>query len=191
MPTLEQNLESWNRTYDWAAEGEEWSKAWGGSESQWYGAIFPRVHAFLPSQTILEIGPGFGRWTNYLRAHAEQLIAVDMSQTCIDACRRRFGPDTNIRFHINDGKSLAMIPDRSIDFAFSFDSLVHAEADVVQGYLSQLAAKLKPNGSGFIHHSNLGQYRRVYALTRRMPDRLCRPLIRIGAIDHTTGAQPA
>ena len=42
---------------------------------------------------------------------------------------------------------------------FSFDSLVHAEADVLQSYVSELASKLSPNGVGFIHHSNIGAFR--------------------------------
>ena len=51
-----------------------------------------------------------------------------------------------------------MIDDASIDFVFSFDSLVHVEPDVIESYLRQLAVKLKPDGVGFFHHSNLGQY---------------------------------
>jgi hypothetical protein len=43
-----------------------------------------------------------------------------------------------------------------IDFLFSFDSLVHAEQDVIAAYLSQLARKLSPMAS--IHHSNIGAY---------------------------------
>ena len=37
-----------------------------------------------------------------------------------------------------------MIQDKSIDFVFSFDSLVHAEAEVIEAYLNQLAMKLQP-----------------------------------------------
>lgn len=62
-----------------------------------------------------------------------------------------------------------MIPDQSIDFVFSFDSLVHAEADVFEAYIVQLADKLKPNGVGFIHHSNLGAYRFYYSMKRMIP----------------------
>jgi hypothetical protein len=61
---------------------------------------------------------------------------------------------------VNDGKSLAMVEDRSVDFAFSFDSLVHVEADVIAAYLNQLGKKLKPGGFAFFHHSNLESYRR-------------------------------
>jgi len=185
MPTLEQNLQSWNRTYDWSTEGEEWSAAWGGSESQWFGTIFPRIHAFLPAHTILEIAPGFGRWTQYLRSHAEKLAVVDLSQACIQACQQRFDGDQRITYHVNDGRSLEMIPDRSVDFVFSFDSLVHAEADIIRGYVAQIARKLKPQGCGFIHHSNLGEYRWVHAAAERMPGRVRQLLVRAGVLDQT------
>lgn len=185
MPTVERNLESWNKGYDWVDQGEEWSSTWGGSEAQWFGSIFPRVHAFLPTDTILELAPGFGRWTHYLRKYCAHLTIVDLAETCINACRQRFSADAHITYHVNDGKSLAMIPDKSVDFVFSFDALVHAEADVLQAYLSQLADKLKPNGVGFIHHSNLGAYQQTFSASQRIPDRLRTPLINRGLLDQT------
>ena len=51
-----------------------------------------------------------------------------------------------------------MIPDRTVDFAFSFDSLVHADEEPIQNYINQLSTKLKPDGVAFIHHSNIGKY---------------------------------
>jgi SAM-dependent methyltransferase len=172
MPTVEQNRQEWGAKYDWTRRGEEWSATWGGSEAQWYGAIFPRIHAFLPAGTILEIAPGYGRWTNYLKEYCEHLIVVDLAESCVKACRQRFASDTHITYHVNDGKSLAMIPDESLDFVFSFDSLVHAEADVLENYLSQLTKKLKPNGIGFIHHSNLGEYQQAFSSIEQVPGEL-------------------
>jgi hypothetical protein len=75
-----------------------------------------------------------------------------------------------------------MVADGSIDFAFSFDSLVHVEQDVLDAYLTQLARKLKPDGIGFIHHSNAGAYRAATALARRTPERIRRPLVNRGAM---------
>ncbi len=170
MPSVEWNADLWDSVYNWSQQGEEWSAAWGGSEAQWFGTILPRIHAFVPAGTILEIAPGFGRWTNYLKGLCERLVVVDLSGKCIEACQRRFGSDSNIVYYVNDGRSLAMIPDHSIDFAFSFDSLVHAEADVIEAYLSQLAQKLKPDGVGFIHHSNLGAYAPALSYIRQIPD---------------------
>lgn len=169
MPTVEQNQATWDNTYDWDKYGEEWSKRWGSSLAQWQGTLLPRINSFLGTQTILELGPGFGRWTNFLKEECDELFLVDLSEKCIQACQQRFAADSHIRYYTNDGRSLAMIPDQSIDFVFSFDSLVHAEADVMQAYLKQLAAKLKPDGVGFIHHSNLAAYRTYYSLTKTLP----------------------
>ncbi len=168
MPTIEDNLRWWNEKWDWSQKGEEWSTGWGGSEAQWYSTLLPRIHAFLPAHSILEIAPGYGRWTQMLKGYCEKLAVVDLADSCIEACKKRFHGDTHIAYHVNDGKSLAMIQDTSIDFVFSFDSLVHAEKDVIETYLAQLARKLMPNAVGFIHHSNIGMY--VDPSTGELPD---------------------
>ena len=176
MPDVSENRLTWNTPSSWSARGDEWSGPWGGTELMWHGTLRPRLHAFLPANTILELGPGHGRWTQYLKEVADKLVLVDLAESCIAACRERFGPDGRISYHVNDGKSLDMVPDRSIDVVFSFDSLVHAEADVLEAYLNQLAAKLTPNGVGFIHHSNMGAYRRAVWVAKTVPERLRRAL---------------
>jgi SAM-dependent methyltransferase len=157
MPSLNENKRQWS-SYQWAESGEEWSRAWGGSEAQWFGSILPRLHAFVPVGTVLEIAPGFGRWTRFLRPLCDRLVLVDLSERCIEACRERFGDEQLIEYHVNDGRSLDMVADASIDLAFSFDSLVHAEADVIESYLVQLRHKLTADGVAFLHHSNLAAF---------------------------------
>ena len=178
MPDVSENRRTWNTPSSWSAGGDEWSGPWGGTELMWYGTLLPRLHAFLPAGTILELGPGHGRWTQYLKEVADRLVLVDLAEACIAACRERLGADSGISYHVNDGKSLDMVADRSIDLVFSFDSLVHAEADVLEAYLGQLASKLTPDGVGFIHHSNMGAYRRGTRLARMVPERLRRVLTR-------------
>ncbi len=180
MPTLDENLENWTTKWDWSHEGDEWSGWWGDTPAFWYGAILPRIHAFIPAGRILEIAPGYGRWTEYLKDAAEHLALVDLAENCIAHCRERFAAATHIEYHVNDGRSLGMVDDQSVDFVFSFDSLVHADPDVIGGYLAQLAAKLKPDGVGFIHHSNAGALRLPSRLSRHMPNALFGPLKRHG-----------
>jgi len=144
--------------YEWIAAGEEWSEPWGGSAAQWFGSILPRIHAALPAETIVEIGSGFGRWSYYLRQHCNHLYLVDPDPQCMEACRRRFGEDARLSYDLNQDDSLTMVADGSVDFVFSFDSLVHVRRQTIQTYLSQFGAKLKPDGLAFIHHSNLGEY---------------------------------
>jgi len=158
MPSIEENLRAWEHDHNWPQAGDEWSQWWGGPEAQWFASVYPRIHTFIPAPRILEIAPGFGRWTQFLKNHCEHLTVVDLTAACIEACKKRFLAESHINYYVNDGKSLEMIPDKSVDFAFSFDSLVHVEADVIEAYLDQLARKLRANGVGFIHHSNIGTF---------------------------------
>ncbi len=157
MPTIEENLAGWT-AYDWNRQGEEWSQAWNGTEHLWWGTLYPRIMGFIPAGTVLEIAPGFGRITHFLKDACDRLIGVDLTSRCIEACGERFRGDPHVELHVNDGLSLGMIADGSIDFAFSFDSLVHAEAEVLLSYARELGRKLSPTGVGFIHHSNLGAF---------------------------------
>lgn len=168
MPTIAENRDVWNESYDWSQGGTEWSAAWGSARLQWYGSILPRISAFVPAGRIVEIAPGFGRWTHYLKDLCDSLTVVDLSPRCIEACRERFGDNPRIDYHVNDGQSLAMIPDASVDFVFSFDSLVHAEEAVLRSYCAEIARILRPEGAAFIHHSNLGAYQGRVALQHQL-----------------------
>jgi ubiquinone/menaquinone biosynthesis C-methylase UbiE len=163
MPSIEENRSLWGNAYDWSSGGNEWSAAWGGAHNQWEGTIVPRISRHLPVHTILEIAPGYGRWTAFLARYCERLIAVDLSEKCISACRERFREIAHIECHVNDGRSLPFIRDGSVDFVFSFDSLVHADTDVIESYLTEFARILKPDGAGFIHHSNVAEFQKIAA----------------------------
>jgi SAM-dependent methyltransferase len=157
MPSLEDQRQGWAR-HHWRGRGEGWSKLWGGSVYEWWGTIYPRVREFVPAGTVLEIGMGYGRWTRFLLHACDQLIGVDLVEKCVRSCRERFAEYPRAAFHQNDGLSLEMVPDRSVDLVFSFDSLVHVDRPVIEAYLQQLATKLAPDGVGFLHHSNLAAY---------------------------------
>lgn len=182
MPGVQENEEVWEQTWDWSREGEEWSDWWGGSRAMWLAALLPRLDPFLPAGRILEIAPGFGRWTRFLKDQCDDLVLVDLTERCLEHCRKRFAEENHIEFFQNDGRSLAMVEDASIDLAFSFDSLVHVESDVIDAYLAQLASKLTRDGVGFIHHSNTGSYRVSSAIARRAPTRYLDALIRRGLV---------
>jgi ubiquinone/menaquinone biosynthesis C-methylase UbiE len=158
MPTIGENLEEWGQTYAWPHSGDEWSAAWGGPESQWRSCILPRIARFLPADSILEIAPGFGRWAQYLIPRCSDYIGVDLAERCVTSCINRFSGREGVRFAVNDGRSLPMVLDSSVDLLFSFDSLVHAEKDVISSYLTEFRRVLRNDGIGFIHHSNVGVY---------------------------------
>lgn len=156
-PNVHGNRNYWSR-YDWPKGGDEWSDPWGGTRALWFSTILPRLAPYLPADDILEIAPGFGRCTQFLRLACKRLTLVDLVPKCIRACMSRFANDDHITYHVNNGRSLDMLGDHALDLAFSWDSLVHAEHQTVREYLRQLARKLRPGGVVFFHHSNLGQY---------------------------------
>jgi SAM-dependent methyltransferase len=181
MVSVKENKAWWDEHYDWGEEGDEWSRPWGDATTEWYGSILPRIHRFLPAPRILEIACGFGRWTQFLK---------DLAENCIAACKKRFSHATNITYVVNDGSSLDAIPDSSIDFVFSVDSLVHADSSTLESYLAQLPRILSAEGAAFIHHSNLGAYPagfRRLAQTRSIE----RALRRLGLIEYLHVRDPS
>jgi SAM-dependent methyltransferase len=158
MNTLDKNLEQWTK-FDWEGtgqRGDRWSGGFGSPEAQWYFSIYPRIHGLLPATAICEIAPGFGRWTQFLLQYSESLVALDLVERCVLACRKRFEHDSRASFVLNDGLHLIGVVDESIDFVFSMDSLVHCDRLVVESYIAEALRVLKPNGVAFFHHSNLG-----------------------------------
>jgi SAM-dependent methyltransferase len=152
-----ENRQFW-ATYAWPKGGDEWSNAYSGTRSMWDRLLRPRIAGYLPADHILEIAPGHGRCTQFLLPQCRRMTLVDLVPECIDACRARFGNSPNITYAVNDGCTLAMVADASVDFAFSWDSLVHVERDAACSYARELGRVLRAGGHAFVHHSNLGAY---------------------------------
>ncbi len=244
---IDDNYIYWNNVYDWSRyQGDEWSARWGGPDVQWFWSIFPRIRRHLPAATILEIGPGFGRWSRYLREHCQKLILLDLSEKCLAGCRARLavhaaehqsdanrttmhvrtqttehsaappeetplaghsgaslggpsvGNETLSHFQaseiitiLGDGRSLKGVNDESVDFCFSFESLVLAESDVLSDYLRELCRVLKPEGKAFLHHSNLGAYAEYFKAKDLVPKKLRRSLKRAGLLDYDEMRAPS
>lgn len=156
MPSVKWNQKVWNTSYNWTDKGEEWSACWGNSYGQFYCELFPRLANRLPADTVLEIAPGYGRWTHYLLKYTtSRYIGVDVARACVESCKKRFAQCDIAEFHQNDGQSLPMVANNSVELAFSFDSLVHVDISTMTSYIKELLKKLTNDGVAFIHHSNL------------------------------------
>ena len=153
MPRLDWNSHQWDGEYNWERKGEEWSSSWGSSEAQWFASLYPRLHKYLPARRILEIAPGFGRWTRFLLDYCDDYIGIDLSDECVKACKQSFSKVERACFFKNDGLSLEHASGQ-YDLVFSFDSLVHADIEVFDSYIPAILRLMKPDGIAFIHHSN-------------------------------------
>src|SRR5207245_11411542 len=73
--------------------------------------------------------------------------------TLFRSCSRRFAAESHVHCYLNDGRSLSMIPDASVDFVFSFDSFVHLPREIVEGYLNELRRDRKSTRLNSSHGS--------------------------------------
>ncbi len=184
MESTDEVYHFWNNVYDWSRyQGDEWSARWGGPDVQWFWSIYPRIRQHLPAGTVLEIGPGHGRWSRYLREHCQHLILVDLSERCIHACRERLGEE-GVSYRVGDGLSLPGVEDGMVDFVFSFESLVLSDRVVLSAYLREIERVLSPEGTAFLHHSNLGAYPHYFRFKDMVPKAWRRPLKRAGWLDY-------
>lgn len=152
---VDQNKQVWEKQWDWTNAGEEWSAPFGGSAWEWHWCIRPRLMSLLPCSAIVEIAPGYGRWTRFLTSLCQSYVGVDLAGNCVDACNERFKGRERTNFVLGSGCDLPGVEDQSIDLVFSYDSLVHVEATEMRGYVSEIRRVLRPGGHAFVHYSNM------------------------------------
>lgn len=113
-------------------------------------------HFFGPflgqSGTLLEVGPGGGRFTEMLLPRCEKLIAADTSPAMLQRIRHRF---RDFECMLLDGQGLASVPPESVDAVFSYDVFVHLPQWDIFNYLTEFARVLRPGGKAIIHHGNV------------------------------------
>lgn len=158
MATLAAN-KKYYENYDWSSGGEEWSEPWGSTRSMWLASIYPRISEFLPAKNVVEIGSGHGRIARILHAFStNRLVLFDIVDECVSVCRKKFASSSKTICRKTNGHALEGVADNSVDFIFSFYSLVGSDKEIVSGYLREFDRVLSDDGVAFIHHSNAGMY---------------------------------
>jgi ubiquinone/menaquinone biosynthesis C-methylase UbiE len=148
--SADRNREAWS-SWDWRDRGEEWTIS-----EEWKHALVSEIlRPTMPEGgTLLEIGPGAGRWTEFLLESAQRVILVDVSARVLDLCRDRFGENESLSYVLGDGSTLPGVGDESVDGVWSFDAFVHIGPLDLASYLSEIERVLRPGGVGVIHHSS-------------------------------------
>ena len=122
-------------------------------ERDWNEIIWPQLK-HVSYDTVLDIAAGRGRNSAKLAAHAKQIICVDINFDNIGFMRARFEGDPRFLFVQNNGLALDAVADEAVDLAYSFDSMVHFDVEVVISYVKECFRVIRPGGHAFIHYSN-------------------------------------
>jgi SAM-dependent methyltransferase len=95
---------------------------------------------------LLEVGPGPGASTEWLRHRVSRLVAVEIDPAAADRLRARFA-GTNVEVITADATDLPLEA-ASIDSAASFTMLHHVPTVALQdGLLAEVARVLRPGGT--------------------------------------------
>ena len=112
-----------------------------------HGEILPVVSAGVDlGDDMLEIGPGPGAATEWLRHRVRRLVAVDLDPAATAALQTRFA-GTNVEAVTGDATNLPY-PDCSFDSAGTFTMLHHVPTRALQdAILAGILRALRPGGT--------------------------------------------
>lgn len=98
-------------------------------------------------KTVMEIGCGIGRITEFLSLNFKKVFAVDISEEMVKMGSDRLKDRINITFIANDGQQHPSIKDSTVDFVFSYIVFQHmSNKKVVVENLKEIKRILTPNG---------------------------------------------
>ena len=128
-----------NRNHQRVCASPEWA-------AQLVSDVLSPLSAGVPlGPELLEIGPGPGAATEWLRSRVRSLIAVEIDPVAAQALRARF-PDTNVEVVTADATELPW-PDGSFDTVASFTMLHHIPTQHGQNaVLAEALRVLRPGG---------------------------------------------
>ena len=100
-----------------------------------------------PNWVCLEIGCGIGRLMQPVAAMCNRVIGVDISPKMVGYAQDYLRDVPNAEVHVNDGLTLSMAEDGSVDWVYSHLAFQHLTLlEVVEGYLSEIARVLRVGG---------------------------------------------
>jgi SAM-dependent methyltransferase len=108
----------------------------------------------LDLTNVVELACGHGRHAAKCIDNVGHITLIDVNDTNIDACRKRFAGNPKVSYLVNDGSSLSAIASDSLTSVFCYDAMVHFEAADVIAYVGEIARVLKTGGRALLHYSN-------------------------------------
>ncbi|QQG42882.1 MAG: methyltransferase domain-containing protein [Candidatus Giovannonibacteria bacterium] len=101
--------------------------------------------------SVLEVGCGLGRMTEFFPRHFAKTSAIDISDIMVESAKKRVADAKNIDFKISDGKTIAF-PDNHFNLVFSYQTLQHIPArEILAEKFTEIYRTLKPGGMAKLH----------------------------------------
>lgn len=98
----------------------------------------------LKKSVVLDLGCGFGRMNLFF--DIKEYHGYDPTERMLENARKLNQGKSNALFHLGDGRSLRLFPDRFFDIVICSTVLLHLKARTVKGYAPEIFRVLKPDG---------------------------------------------
>ncbi len=133
-----------------------------GYNSILYSVYLTCIRPYVsPETTALEIGPGRGAWTKTLLKHGcKQVYAVDAAPAEHTGFWDYVGATPCVNYIQATDFSLSQVPDRVVDYFFSFRVFCHLKPEMCEDYVSSLAKKMRSGAHGFLMIADYDKYNR-------------------------------
>lgn len=118
------------------------------------GTVFRKLFNNLDLESVVELACGHGRHANQIVNEAKKITLLDINQTNVDFCEKRFASASNVKVYLNNGLNFVPVKDCSVTSVFCYDAMVHFDHRNVLTYLKDLHRILVDGGLGLFHHSN-------------------------------------
>ncbi len=106
----------------------------------------------LSGKTVLELGSGIGRYTNYFASQAKEIITVDFNQKFIDKNKENNVDFSNIIYQCENAVNLSFEPGK-FDFVFINWLFMYLDDNDVRKIITRIFQWLKPQGQLFLRES--------------------------------------
>lgn len=114
------------------------------------------ILSYLPpieGRSILELGSGIGRFTEYFADHAKHITTVDFMQDYVEKNRKRNGHHAHVEFLRADVTELELPSDKKFDVIFSNWLLMYLSDDEIKELTRKMLTWLKDGGYLFVRES--------------------------------------
>ena len=103
----------------------------------------------------LEIGPGYGTYSKCFLAWRLNFF-LELLTTCRPRILKKFNKQHHkyLRFHTTDRTDCGTIPDKSVNFVFSWDVFPFLTQSHIEEYLKDMWRVILPGGYCFIHYAD-------------------------------------
>jgi cyclopropane fatty-acyl-phospholipid synthase-like methyltransferase len=117
----------------------------GVSHAVYLACVKPYIR---PDVTALEIGCGRGAWTRHMLG-AKTVYCIDALSAEHNCFYEHVGRHEHVHYFKVSDFSLDVIPEHSLDYVFSYDTLCHVSLDGISEYAKNLYPRMRSGAVAF------------------------------------------